>query len=1086
MSTASIKTLGWHEWLSKTNFSFLTGASHPHEMIRTAWEYGYASLAVNDFDGVYGLARSFRHHKKMEDEFPYPLKLHYGAEIHLKKDHIKPLVGWDTLAFIAQSWMGYRNLCMILSLAHRDSKRESFLTLEDILGHDTTDLIAIQPMRGMVRLGIDEERLTKLKDHMNGRFFMAISRHLHHSEDRWINHVLEVCKKFSIPYLLCQDAFFHERGQKTTSDLVTAIRTNLTMDEAVEYMFPNDERCLHSLEVLERRYRVIPGYEEALRLSSELAESCHFKLDELHYHYPQEFIPEGHTSQSYLEKLAWEGCYERFRGRPSDHLCKILEDELKLIAELGFADYFLTVGNIVKWARSQNILCQGRGSAANSSVCYMLGITNVNPEKFDLLVERFISKERGDPPDIDVDFEHERREEVIQYIYATFGRNRASMVANVITFRNKGALRVTGKALGMTEAVLTEVARTAKTKLLRGNGPEGILEHCRQNSKDQTGKVLSHTWKCWRSMAKRLRGFPSHLGIHSGGFMITHKELQWFSPIEPATMEGRTVIQWAKDDIEALGFFKIDVLALGMLTAIRKGFDYVARGYHQNLELNGIAHDVPTYEMIQKADTVGVFQIESRAQMSMLPRLRPEKFYDLVVEVAIIRPGPIQGKVIHPYLRRKHKLEPVTYPDDRLKPILEKTLGIAIFQEQAMRIAIAVGGFTPGEANELRRNIGAWNIKEKLDLDPMLVKLEQGMRANDIKEEFVQMLINQMKAFSDYGFPESHAVSFAHLAYVSSYLKRHYPDAFFCSLLNSQPMGFYSPHALLQAAKRDGVKIRPVCVHGSTWDSSMELRAEPHSHIRYDIRMGFSLIKSLTKKTAEYIVTMREKVGPWRDLQHFTETVKIPKHEMVILAFADVFAPLGISRSDALWQVSLLPYPATLETQEEATYWPDESPFEKVDKDFEAVGTSLYAHPSQVIKEHHWCYQPKLDQVMTSTDLAACAKDKVVDVFGMILVKQAPPSAKGMVFLTLEDEKGFINLAFTPQVYTKYYHLVDKQAFLCVRGKMQKDNLSHSILVNKVYEPGNSRIIPLVPTEAAPVYSVPSTEKILNKPRSYM
>ncbi|MEM7565447.1 MAG: error-prone DNA polymerase, partial [Pseudomonadota bacterium] len=553
---------------------------------------------------------------------------------------------------------------------------------------------------------------------------------------------------------------------------------------------------------MQRLYRVIPEYQRALALSEELNQCCEFDLSQLGYQYPKEMIPTGLDAQGYLWQLVQNGLSQRFGATPPDKLIKQIDHEMDLIGKLQFADYFLTVWDIVSWAREQKILCQGRGSAANSSVCFLLGITSVNPDQFDLLFERFVSMERGDPPDIDVDFEHERREEVIQYIYRRYGRDRSAMVANVITFRGKGALRSVGKALGVPDPLLHQMSKIASSRYFRGAGTENIVMALKQDYEEANPDATRVSWKLWMQLSEMLHGFPRHLGIHSGGFMLADKPLNCLLPQEPATMEGRSVIQWCKEDIEALGFFKIDVLSLGMLSAIRKCFDYVDLYYDQKFTLDRIPDDdSATYQMIQKADTVGTFQIESRAQMSMLPRLKPACFYDLVIEVAIIRPGPIQGKVIHPYLARREGLEPVTYPDERLRPILKRTLGIAIFQEQAMRIAIAVGNFSAGEANELRKKIGAWGIKDfNRDLHPLLVKLEKGMQENGIAPEFAEQIIGQMKGFAEYGFPESHAVSFSLIAYASCFLKCHFPAAFYISVLNSQPMGFYSPHALLQAA----------------------------------------------------------------------------------------------------------------------------------------------------------------------------------------------------------------------------------------------------------------------------------------------
>ena len=780
-------------------------------------------------------------------------------------------------------------------------------------------------------------------------------------------------------------------------------------------------------------------------------QSCRFNLDQLGYRYPKEMIPRGLNAQSYLARLVHEGTMDKFDGYPPDKIWQQLDHELSLIRQLGFADYFLTVWDIVRWAREQEILCQGRGSAANSSVCYVLGITSVNPDQFDLLFERFVSMERGDPPDIDVDFEHERREEVIQYIYQRYGRDRAAMVANVVTFRGKGALRAVGKALGVDDTLLGQMSKIASSRYFRGAGTENIVMALKRDYEQENPGAPRVSWKLWMELSERLHGFPRHLGIHSGGFMLSDKSLDHLLPREPATMEDRTVIQWCKEDIEALGFFKIDVLSLGMLSAIRKCFDYIEYYYDRRLRLDAIPDDdAPTYAMIQKADTVGTFQIESRAQMSMLPRLKPACFYDLVIEVAIIRPGPIQGNVIHPYLARRDGIEAVTYPDERLRPILERTLGIAIFQEQAMRIAIAVGNFSAGEANELRKKIGAWGIKNfDRDLQPVLNKLEQGLRDNNVAPEFAEQILGQMKGFAEYGFPESHAVSFSLIAYASCYLKCHFPAAFYIAVLNSQPMGFYSPHALLQAARREGIELLPISLNLSTWDHRLEKSDDSSA---YAIRLGFRLINGLSEAAVDKILDCRAQGRSWNSFAEFAREVELARDEMTQLAAARLFDEFGQSRPDALWQAEATPFKPMLDPIDDAIEWRTETEFEVIQKDFRAFKTSLGRHPAEVIKSGSWPYPVPIDKFLSSEQLVSLPADIDVFVFGMVLVKQSPGSARGMVFVTLEDETGFFNLAFTPQVYTRFYRAVDQQPFLCVVGKLQRVNESHSVLVKRVFD----------------------------------
>lgn len=1042
---------GFNEWLCKTNFSFLHGASHPVDLITRANALGYGSLCINDFDGGYGLARCYREldYLKKQDQHQ-GLKLNYGAEIHFNRDHDLPVLLQDTLVLVAQNLTGYANLNKLLSYSHRDGKDYANIPRSYLYDAPVGGLIAIQPMRGISRSASPGNHSEALKQLFGDHYYLAVSRHLHPAEDCWIRTTLARAKKHQLKFILSQDIFFHDRQQKCMSDLLQSIRTNRIFEDCAEHFFPNAERSLHKSSELQRLFTSIPGYENALVDSRELNQSCEFDLCELAYHYPKEMIPVGHCAQSYLALLVKKYLSEKFGSSPPVKINKQIEHELVLIEQLNFADYFLTVWDIVSWAREQNILCQGRGSAANSTVCFLLGITSVNPDQFDLLFERFVSMERGDPPDIDVDFEHERREEVIQYIYSRYGRERAAMVANVITFRGKGALRATGKALGVEDKLLNQISKIASSRYYRGSGTGNIVMALKDDYEKNNPQSQKISWDLWMQLSEKLHGFPRHLGIHSGGFMLADKPLDCLLAQEPATMEGRTVIQWCKEDIEALGFFKIDILSLGMLSAIRKCFQYIEHYYGKTLQFGSIpADDAATYAMIQKADTVGTFQIESRAQMSMLPRLKPTCFYDLVIEVAIIRPGPIQGNVIHPYLARRQGLEPITYPDERLRPILERTLGIAIFQEQAMRIAIAVGNFSAGEADELRKKIGAWGVKDfNRDLIPLLSKLEQGMQRNGIKKEFAEQILGQMKGFAEYGFPESHAVSFSLIAYASCYLKCHYPAAFYISVLNSQPMGFYSPHALLQSAKREGISILPLSLEYSNWDHQLEKDAKRR---KLAIRLGFRLVNGLSESTVDKIIDCRRSDQSINSLEQFSKEGDFARDELTALANSNVFSEFVESRSQALWAAEAAPFNPMLDDQEALFCWPVESPMERIQKDFRAFKTSLANHPATVIKSEQWPYSVSVEKFIASAQLNQLAADTDVFVFGMVLIKQSPGSAKGMVFVTLEDEQGFINLAFTPQVYTRFYREVDQQAFLAVVGKLQRVGESHSILVKRVF-----------------------------------
>lgn len=1109
-----------HEWLAKSNFSFLKAASSPEALVQRAAALGYSSLCLNDFGGVYGLPRAYQASKALPS-----LRLHYGIELNLQNDHHRPLLLQDTIALIALNHEGYYQLNQLASLAHQAGKDTAMLNLDTLLAQPTSQLVAVQPMRGALRASsLHHDRWAKLKDVFVDRFYQVVSLHLHPAEDAWLARAFELAQKWQLPLLYSQDVFFAIEADKPLHDVLQTIRTNATIATNHAHFFANAERHLHARHIIQQRLRQLPGHQTMLANSETLHQRCHFSLAELRYEYPKEMIPPGYTAQTYLTLLTRQGAYERFGTQLTQKTINTLTHELNLIERLGFADYFLTVWDIVRWARSQNILCQGRGSAANSAVCFVLGITSVDPTCFDLLFERFISLERGDPPDIDVDFEHERREEVIQYIYRRYGRARAAMVANIITFRSKGALRAVGKALGIPEAVISKTAKTISSKLYRGQPLGRVLAVVKDIFAEETAtgdQTNAHAdadadadtnistkptddsnaipWQQWLTLAQRLIGFPRHLGLHSGGFVIFQNNLNGLCAQEPATMPGRTVIQWCKDDIENLGIFKIDVLCLGMLTAIRKSFAFIEEHYQKKLTLYSLPSDDPaTFAMIRAADTIGVFQIESRAQMSMLPRLKPRTFYDLVIEIAIVRPGPIQGRVIHPYLRRRSGIDPIIYPDKRLRPILERTLGIAIFQEQAMRIAIAVGGFTAGEANELRKNIGAWNMSGfAKKLEPWLVRLEEGMRKNGLAEEFVAQIRGQMRGFAEYGFPESHAASFAHIAYASSYLKCHYPAAFFAGLLNAQPMGFYSPHALLQAARRAGVPVLPLCVQHSQYDHQLEWFTPPSSQLqpqasakhqpKLAIRLGMRLISGLRTETAHTIARHK----PYSNLHDLVFKTNIYRDDLLALASTNALQALGLSRSEAIWQAAAAPFAPLIDTDEEQAktknIWRTESELQKICRDFQSFGTSLGEHPALVVKQSHWQYNVDRTKIILARDLKNLRNNQMVTTFGMTLVKQAPPTAKGMVFLSVEDETEFLNLVFTPQVYRQFYQQIEDYAFLCTYGQLQKAGAGHSILVKQVFAI-DEKIAALheVNTSSETKYTNRHSKVLQLKPRSYI
>lgn len=1092
-----LERYGWREWLCHTNFSFLVGASHPDELVTRAAALGYRGLAITDYDGVYGIVRAYRALQRLKaDGTDNGLRLFYGAEIHVVKDHALPVLLQDTLVLVARSHRGYFHLCRILSHAHRAGKTAADVPLAYLAAAALDDVVAIQPMRGPLRLRGGEsayrQRCEMLQQLFKGRFYLGLSRHLHPGEDFRGKDVVATSRALGIPCLLTQDAFFDHRDKKPLSDLLHAIRHNRSLEGIAPQCFPNGERSLHPLLELERRYKHLSVYEEALAASEELATGCHFDLHELKYTYPQEMLPAGLTSQEFLAKLSWEGAQTIYQGKIPAKVAQTVQRELELIAFLGFADYFLTIWDIVSWARQQRILCHGRGSAANSAVCFVLGITSVNPDQMELLFERFISVERGDPPDIDVDFEHERREEVIQYIYARYGREQAAMVANVITFCTRGAMRSAGKALGIPENMLEKAAAVLESREYRHAVSEATVKEVRSAREDAhiqevtDGGLLSVPWELWAAMADQLKGFPRHLGIHSGGFMLASKPLDWLVPQEPGTMDKRTVIQWCKEDVEALGFFKIDILALGILTALRKMFSLLKSHHGVELEMESVPQDdQPTYAMIQKADTVGTFQIESRAQMSMLPRLKPKNLYDLVIEVAIIRPGPIQGGMIHPFLRRRNGKESPTCPDPRLEAILKRTLGVPIFQEQVMRIAMAVGGFSAGESNELRRHMGSFSMKG--DVSGWIAKLEKGMRANGISEDFIAGILGQMKGFAHYGFPESHAAAFAQTAYVSSYLKCHYPAVFFVALINSQPMGFYPPHVLLQTARHLGIRILPVCVLSSDWESTLEGLQPP-----YAIRMGLHFVTGLRSQAAEALVERRQKKGAWADLEAFARDAGsdlLVRRDVTALAAANALHVFGVDRRAAIWLSEAAPFCKVLEDVETPLLLPQETRMEAALSDLTATRTTLGDHFALIVRQDLWCYAPEARSIVLAKDVLSRLKNRIITVFGWIMVRQAPPEAKGFMFMTLEDETGLINLVFNPRVRESYRRLIDGQSFLCVTGRVECDEEALNVMVSVVHapEPRQADIIPLERGErsASEPLLAPLAERELAASRNY-
>jgi error-prone DNA polymerase len=1029
--------MNYAELRCKTNFSFLRGASHPDELVARAAALGLSALAITDHNSLAGIVRA---HVAAREA---GLKLLVGAEV--------TPADVPSVLLYAPDLRAYGQLARLLTRGRRRApKGECHLTFADVAEHAPGLLAAVVPSSAADPEPDDPHLLARYRDVFGDRCYLAAALHRGPNDDAELARLTRMARAARLPLVATNDVHYHDPARRLLQEVLTAIRHGTSVAELGPLRFPNGERHLKTPASMRELFA---GYPRALAHGLELAERCRFSLDELRYEYPEELCPAGLSQLRYLEELTWAGAHRRYGGSIPAKVTELLRHELRLIEELRYESYFLTVWDLVRFARGREILCQGRGSAANSAVCYCLGVTAVDPDRTELLFERFISRERNEPPDIDVDFEHERREEVFQYIYEKYGRDRAGIVAEVITYRPRSAVRDVGKALGIS---LDGVDRLAKV-LDHFDGAPDFAERVREAGfNPQSPGVARLVY-----LATELLGFPRHLSQHVGGFVITRGPLAELVPIENAAMPGRTVIEWDKNDVDALGLLKVDCLSLGMLTAIRKCLDLIAQHEGESLTLATIpAEDPKVYEMICRADTVGVFQIESRAQMTMLPRLLPECFYDLVVEVAIVRPGPIQGGMVHPYLRRRSGAEPVTYPNPEVERVLAKTLGVPLFQEQVMRLAVVAAGFTPGEADALRRAMGAWNRPGVIE--QFRTKLRDGMCARGFAAAYADALYEQIRGFGEYGFPESHAASFALLAYASAWLKYYHPAAFTAALLNSQPMGFYEPAQLVRDAEDHGVAVRPVDVNHSDWDATLEKEkvSEPFSGVcaitnslsprpekgpdtfsSLALRLGFRLIKGLAQAAACGIVEARQ-ARPFRSVADLSRRAGVSRALLARLAAADALRSLGLSRREALWQVLAagdeLPLFAGLEDELPPPPLPGMLIGEEVASDYESTGLSLKAHPIELLRT-------TLDGlgVVPASALAGMADRASVRVAGLVLVRQRPPTAKGVVFMTLEDETGVTNVVVRPRVWERCRHTRTAVALL-VTGRIERSgNVIH-------------------------------------------
>ena len=997
-----------------SNFTFLRGASHPEELVKRAQELGYRALALTDECSLAGVVRA---HVAAQE---HHLSLIIGSEFSLANG--------PKLVLLAANRHGYRSLTRLVTQARSIAPKGQYrLVADDMTREALADCLVLMLSSPESTPGHTpaeyyrtlEQNTGWLGELLPNRIWIGVEQLINGQDSRQLEQLRKISKKTGVPLVASGDVHMHTRTRQRLQDTLNAIRLGITVPQAGHQLYANAERHLRSLQLLERMYPT-----DILSETAVIAEQCGFSLDEIRYQYPDEFCPDHLNPTAYLRHLVEKGMRQRWPDAISEKIRKQIQHELSLIEELNYEAYFLTVYDIVRFARSRNIFCQGRGSAANSVVCFCLGITEVDPARMEILFERFISRERNEPPDIDIDFEHERREEVMQYVYRKYGREHAALTAAVVTYRPRSAIRDVGKALGLS---LDQVDRLARNISWWDDG-EITPQRVHQAGFNSKNTLISTAL----DLASEIIGFPRHLSQHTGGFLISREPLYNLVPVENAAMAKRTVIQWDKNDLDALGLLKVDCLALGMLTAIHRAFDLIQK--HQNIALTMSsipAEDPAVYDMISRADTVGVFQIESRAQMAMLPRLRPACFYDLVIEVAIVRPGPIQGDMVHPYLKRRRGEEPITYPSEAVRQVLERTLGVPIFQEQVIKLAMVAAGFTPGEADGLRRSMAAW--RRQGGLENYEQKLINGMQKRGYDETFARNIYQQILGFGEYGFPESHAASFALLVYISAWLKHHHPAAFTCALLNSQPMGFYAPAQLVQDARRHNVVIQPVDVFSSNWDCTLERKND-----QFAIRLGLRMVKGFTRSGAQRLVRLRNQIS-FQNLHDLSQRGGLSKSDLQALAAANALSSLVNShRRRAFWAVSGLKDPnpifQNMQVSEGSPLLRTPSTAEEIQADYSSTGLSLGPHPLVLLRS-------ELDQlgISTSAEIYQKTNGQKAQVAGLVITRQRPASANSVTFVTLEDETGNINLVV-------WKHLAEKQRrellgahLLGAVGEVQRD-----------------------------------------------
>ncbi|MGO4562994.1 error-prone DNA polymerase [Rhizobiales bacterium 3FA27D7] len=1011
-----------------THFSFLRGASSCEELFARAAELGIEALAVVDRNSLAGIVRAHEAAKATG------VRLVVGCRLDLVD--APPILIYPT------DRSAYSRLCRLLSLGkQRAGKAKCDLRWSDLVAHGDGLIAVLVPDMADEDCGF---HLRRLRDAFGDRAYMALTLRRRPNDQLRLHELSNLAARMRVETVITNDILFHEPSRRVLQDVVTCIRHGVTIDDLGERRERHADRYLKPPAEM---HRLFARYPEALARTLEIVRRCAFSMDELRYQYPEERDDPSLTPQQTLERLTWEGADRRYPEGVPDNVVASLKHELALIAKLDYAPYFLTVNSIVRFARSREILCQGRGSAANSAVCYVLGITSIDPGRNDLLFERFVSEERREPPDIDVDFEHERREIVMQWVFDTYGRDRAALCSTVIRYRTKGALRDVGKALGLPEDLISTLSGQVWGWLEEGVS-KGQVEQLNLNAADRRLRLTL-------DLARQLQGAPRHLSQHPGGFVLTHDRLDDLVPIEPAAMENRQVVEWDKDDIDALRFMKVDILALGMLTCMKKGLDLLAEHKGANLDLATIPPEDPrTYAMIRRADTLGTFQIESRAQMSMLPRLKPRTYYDLVVQVAIVRPGPIQGDMVHPYLRRREGLEPAHYPKPELEKVLGKTLGVPLFQEQAMQVAIVCAGFTAGEADMLRKSMATF--KHTGGVSAFKAKLIDGMVANGYERNFAEATFKQLEGFGSYGFPESHAASFALIAYASSWLKCWHPDVFAAALLNSQPMGFYAPAQIVRDAREHGVEIRPVCVNASRWDCTLEPTGDEDG---FAVRLGLRMVKGLANANAATIVAARAG-QPFASVDDLWRRADVPQAALVQLAEADAFRPaFRLARREALWAIrglrdEPLPLFAAASTREANVVPEVDEPSvslrpmtagSEVVEDYGHTGLSLRAHPVSFLRE-----DLRRRRIVSLAEAMDARDGRWLEAAGIVLVRQRPGSAKGVLFVTLEDETGIGNLVIWPKVFDANRRALLSAGMLAVRGRIQREGAVVHLVAQRI------------------------------------